>query len=340
MAQYYVHKVGSQEMGSVERNNGLPQRGRYFLISKRCLDFFPHLSSVALNDKAPVFIVPTYVGNNIRVLCTIDYHNQKHSLIDYVGNNPRDEVRLYMNQQIDPNLYFKTDDLAVFERFVIGSDVVYSLTRISPTEEGYDFLLRYLSENDRGPYYSNAIYEGELIFIPKPSIDDNTPISVSTEAEDYLKSASTDILSHEDDETVIIEQQMGGQLFNSVTFRQFVLFAYEYKCAITRKVICYNDLCNLEAAHIKPQAHNGQFLPCNGIAMSRDLHFAFDKGFFTIDHNYNVLVAEELINTDFYKEYNGLKIFVPQVDFYKPNLSFLEYHRKYIFQTFAQIRRL
>lgn len=340
MSQYYIHKVGSQEMGSVEQNNGVPQRGRYFLISKKCLDFFPHLSSVALNDKAPVFIVPTYAENNIKVLCTIVYHNQKYSQIDYAGNNPRDEVRLYMNQQIDTNLYFKKDDLAVFERFVMDGGIVYSLSRIRSEEEGYDFLLQYLSENDRGPHYSNAIYDGRLAFIQQPLISDDTPIVVSTDAEEYLESASSNILSHEDDETVIIEQQMGGQLFNSVTFRQFVLFAYDYKCAITRKVIRYNDLCNLEAAHIKPQAHNGQFLPCNGIAMSRDIHFAFDKGFFTIDHNYNVLVADELRDTDFYKEYNGLRIFVPQIDYFKPNITFLDYHRRNIFQTFAQIRHL
>ena len=327
-------------MGSVEKNNGVPQRGRYFLISKRCLDFFPHLSSVALNDKAPVFIVPTHIGNNIKVLCTIDYHNQKHSLIDYSGNNPRDEVRLYMNQQIDPNLYFKTDDLAVFEKFIVEGDIIYSLTRIRPMEEGYDFLIQYLMENDRGPRYSNAIYNGILAFIQQPIINIDMPIAVSNDAEEYLDSASTDILSHENDETVVVEQQMGGQLFNSVTFRQFVLFAYNYRCAITRKAIQYNDLCNLEAAHIKPQAHNGQFLPCNGIAMSRDMHFAFDKGFFTIDHNYNVMVADALRNTDFYNEYNGVKIFVPQVDFFKPNIAFLDYHRKYIFQTFAQIRRM
>lgn len=328
-------------MGSVERNNGVPQRGRYFLISKRCLEFFPHLSSVALNDKAPVFIVPTYDDNNIKVLCTIDYHNQKHSLIDYVGDNPRDEVRLYMNQQIDPNYYFKTNDIAVFEKFVVNGEVIYSLTRIRQEEtKKYNFLFDYLITNSSGPHYSNALYDGEIIFIPKPVINIDMPIAVSAEAEEYLESASTDILSHEDDETIIIEQQMGGQLFNSVTFRQFVLFAYENQCAITRKVIRYKDLCNLEAAHIKPQAHNGQFLPCNGIAMSRDLHFAFDKGFFTIDHNYKVLVADELRNTEFYSEFNGVSIFVPQVDFYKPNLAFLDYHRRNIFQTFAQIRHL
>ncbi len=340
MAQYYIHKVGSQEMGSVERNAGKPQRGRYFLISKECLDFFPHLSSVALNDKAPVFIVPTYEEETVKVLCTIDYHNQKHSLIDYAGNNPRDEVRLYMNSQIDPELFFKTDDLAVFEKFEIGEEIIYSLTRIRNGEEGYDILSNYLQEKARKPHCSNVIYEGELNFIEKPSIGDETLIAVSNDAEGYLASVSTDILAHEEDGINILEQQMGSQLFNSVTFRQFVLFAYNYKCAITHKVIRYGDLCNLEAAHIKPQAHNGKFLPCNGIALCRDMHFAFDKGFFTIDSNYNVQVANQLRGTDFYEEFNGKHIFVPTVDFFKPNIAFLNHHREHVFQTFAQIRRM
>lgn len=340
MALYYIHKVGSQEMGSVERNNGKPQRGRYFLISKECLDFFPHLSAVALNDKAPVFIVPTYGKDTIKVLCTIDYHNQKHSLVGYWGENPRDEVRLYMNQQIDSELYFRTGDLAVFERFIIEGEIIYGLTRLRNSEDGYGFLDAYLQENARKPYCSNAVYEGELAFIPKPSIGENTLIAVSTDAEGYLESASNDILEHEEDGTIALEEQLGGQLFNSVAFRQFVLFAYDYRCAITRKVIRYGDLCNLEAAHIKPQAHNGKFLPCNGIAMSRDLHFAFDKGFFTIDQNYNVIVASQLRESDFYEEFNGKHIYVPPVDFYKPNITFLNYHREHIFQTFAQIRRM
>ena len=65
------------------------------------------------------------------------------------------------------------------------------------------------------------------------------------------------------------------------------------------------DLFNLEAAHIKPQAHQGTFLPCNGIAMCRDMHFAFDKGFFCISDDYRVIVSEKLKGNWFYEEYNG-----------------------------------
>lgn len=338
MAEYYIHKVGSQEMGSIERY-GRPQRGRYFLISKDCLNFFPHLSSVALNDKAPVFVVPTYTETTVKVLCTIDYHNQKHSLISYTGEHPRDEVRLYMNRDIDPDNYFSTGDLAVFEKMESSGEIVYSLTRISSGVEGFDFLTQYLLENARKPYCSNALFYGELNFITRPLIDEDTNVSISEDAEKYLESATNDLIAHEEDAVRIVEEQMGGQLFNSVSFRQFVLFAYDYRCAITRKVIKYGDLCNLEAAHIKPQAHNGLFLPCNGIAMSRDMHFAFDKGFFTIDRDYKIQVANQLEGTEFYNEFNGTQIYIPRVDFYRPNIAFLNYHREHIFQTFSQIRR-
>ena len=86
---------------------------------------------------------------------------------------------------------------------------------------------------------------------------------------------------------------MGCSIFNSSLFHDLVMNAYQYRCAVTGKVIRYKegnvDLFNLEAAHIKPQAHQGTFLPCNGIALCRDMHFAFDKGFFCISDDYEVL---------------------------------------------------
>ena len=97
---------------------------------------------------------------------------------------------------------------------------------------------------------------------------------------------------------------------------------------------------NLEAAHIKPQAHQGTFLPCNGIALSRDMHFAFDKGFFSISDDYKVIVSEKLKGDWFYEEYNGKKIFVPKEPFYRPLNVFLKHHRENVFDKFRQIRKM
>ena len=120
--------------------------------------------------------------------------------------------------------------------------------------------------------------------------------------------------------------------------------AYGYKCAVTGRVIRYKegniDLFNLEAAHIKPRAHEGTFLPCNGIALSRDMHFAFDKGFFTISDDYTIVVSEKIKDSWLYKEYNGHKIFIPVEPFFRPQPKFLQHHREKVFNTFKQIRKM
>lgn len=354
MGYYYIHKVGHQEMGSVRNRGDRPARGRYFLISKACLDFFPHISSIVMNDKIILSIIPMVDGEEeMKVLCTMDYHNQKFADIEYVGDNPRNEVRLYMNNSIDPDRqFFFKGDLAVFERFNHNGELYYSLTKITPVHEEYESLLDLVSTNDTRSH-SNLIVDCEFDFIRKPNFDEISDVVVTKEAEDVIAKEGTSILENFDDSDdntedssndISIEETMGSSMFNSVLFHDMVMHAYNYKCAITGKVIRYKegkvDLFNLEAAHIKAQAHNGTFLPCNGIAMSRDMHFAFDKGFFTISDDYKVIVSEKMKGSWFYEEYNNKKIYVPEVDFYKPLPQFLKHHRDTVFNTFKQIRQL
>lgn len=342
MGQYYIHKVGHQEMGSVQNRGDKPARGRYFLISKRYLDFFPHLSSVVMNDKIVLTIVSMKNDSEERVLCTMDYHNQRYADITYAGENPRDEVRLYMNNSIDPDRqYFFKGDYAVFEKLEEEGQVYYSLTRITPEESTYTTIAE-LMEAEAPGNQSNLALDADFEFILKPSTSQEDGIVLTKEAQEVIQKESDAIIESECDSshTSADEVAMGSSFFNSVLFRDLVMNAYDYKCAITGKVIKYKDLYNLEAAHIKPQAHQGTFLPCNGIAMSRDMHFAFDKGFFTIDDNFTVVVSEEIHDDWFYQEYNGKRIFVPAVPFFRPNLAYLKHHRENVFNTFRQIRRL
>lgn len=134
-------------------------------------------------------------------------------------------------------------------------------------------------------------------------------------------------------------QAMGADLFNARTFHDFVMNAYGGKCAVTKRVISCNGFDNLEAAHIMPQAHNGSFLPCNGIAMSRDMHCVFDKGFFTIEDDYTIIVHPDVLRTDSYlNDYNGSQITIPQIEYFRPHPQFLRHHRDNVFGTFHQIR--
>ena len=351
MSRYYIHKVGHQEMGSINFDGDKPKRGRYFLISKKCLYFFPHVSSVVMNDKVIIAIIPMNENNKReKVLCTMDYHNQKFSDIEYVGKHPRNEIRLYMNNEIDPDKnYFKKGDLAVFEEIETSEGRYYSLTRIPESHPQYNILFDFLCKYDK-TYKSNAIIEAYLSFIDKPETD-NIDVVLTDEAKDLIKEESNSLLKqYEDEEDVVdenednsMESAMGCSFFNSSLFHDLVMNAYNYKCAITGKVIRYKkgkiDLFNLEAAHIKPHAHQGTYLPCNGIALSRDLHFAFDKGFFTISDDLKVVVSEKLKDDWFYKEFNGKSLFVPQEPFFRPNPLFLKHHREHVFETFKQIRK-
>ena len=40
------------------------------------------------------------------------------------------------------------------------------------------------------------------------------------------------------------------------------------------------------------------------------------------------------------EEYNGKKIFIPKDEFFRPHKKFLSHHRKYVFESFAQNRRM
>lgn len=350
MARYYIHKVGHQEMGSIRFVGDKPKRGRYFLISKKCISFFPHVSSVVMNDKVIVPVVPMYDGKmSEKVLCTMDYHNQKFSDIEYDGENPRDEIRLYMNSEIDPDKkYYVKGDLAIFEEIESPDGRFYTLTRIPKTHSQYNTLIGLLCEYDKR-YKSNALVEAYFSFISKPETD-NIDVVLTDEAKDLIKEESDSLLKQYEEEDFVdenednsMESAMGCSFFNSSLFHDLVMNAYNYKCAITGKVIRYKkgkiDLFNLEAAHIKPHAHQGTYLPCNGIALSRDLHFAFDKGFFTISDDLKVVVSEKLRDDWFYKEYNGKPLFVPQEPFFRPNPLFLKHHREHVFETFRQIRK-
>ena len=344
--RYYIHKTTHQEMGSISRPGEKAARGRYFFISKKVLDFFPHLSSVNINDKVVIVIVPLINDANLeKVYTTLDYHNQKYADITYTKSNPRDEIRLYLNTAIDPRsqdgqtyrYYYEKDDIAVFERYERNNELFYTLSRYRKGEPGYDNLIKILE--DFGYRGNNALYSEKLDFVKEISLNENTP-AIITEDVEKMVAIDTETILNLDEKSAKIEEEMGSSLFNSVSFRDFVMNAYGYKCAVTGKVIRYKDLFNLEAAHIKPQAHRGSFLPCNGIAMCRDMHWAFDKGFFTIDDNYNIILSKAIESSWLYREFNGKQIFVPTVEYFRPHKIFLQWHRNAVFEKFSQIRKL
>ena len=75
-------------------------------------------------------------------------------------------------------------------------------------------------------------------------------------------------------------------------FRQKLIRAYGTKCLASGESIATPDsLLNLDAAHIVPVEVGGSDDVRNGLLLSKDLHWAFDKGLFSLADDYSILVS-------------------------------------------------
>lgn len=119
-------------------------------------------------------------------------------------------------------------------------------------------------------------------------------------------------------------------------FRNSVLKAYGYKCAITNKAIFINERCLLEAAHIIPYKDGGSFSVNNGIALSYEMHKMFDNGLFSFMYNEKG-VKIQISKSKQIKDEQGIlndlqdkQIYLPQNEKYHPDKMALEYSLKKI----------
>lgn len=326
MKNYYIKKLGFQELGS-PTEDGRVSRGRYFLLSKKSEDFFPPLSQTELNDTIILPIIPP--NSNQKIYCSYVFHNSKYH--GHIAKGTRNEYRLYLNSKIDPKRsYFKPNDIVVFNKIEAEQNIsLYQILLFRVGDNNYQTLNNMISTSNLSG--GHALIKEELSFIESSTLDiEALETVIPDEVKNDIQKRQV-ILSKDSVEN--IEKTKGANLFNSVSFRDFVLLGYENKCAITNEAIFYDKLTNLEAAHIKPKSHSGSFLPCNGIAMSRDIHWAFDKGMFTINEDYSITVHEELKNT-LLNKYDNKKIKIPTEDFFKPEKNFLQYHKEKVFGLF------
>lgn len=119
---------------------------------------------------------------------------------------------------------------------------------------------------------------------------------------------------------VVIEQRQGQS-----AFRQALMMAYDYQCAVTGCDV--RD--TLQAAHIVPVSATGQHHVQNGLLLRADIHNLFDRGLLTIDDKYTVSLHPSIRSSVIYKSLHGKKLAViPREVANKPSLKFLAKHRK------------
>lgn len=120
-------------------------------------------------------------------------------------------------------------------------------------------------------------------------------------------------------------------------FRENVLRAYEYKCAVCSFDVSFRNLpVALEAAHIKWHRANGPATESNGLALCSLHHKLFDRGVFRLSLQCDILVSDDARGHVGFQEwlmrYHGEKINFPQRQSYYPDKEYIQWHAKWVFK--------
>ena len=123
--------------------------------------------------------------------------------------------------------------------------------------------------------------------------------------------------------------------FRDAAFTRVVQKAYQNTCAMTGlKLINGGGHCEIEAAHIQPVSADGPDSPRNGLALSRTIHWMFDRGVLSVAENSEILTAKKLVPPQVQRLLNpNGKIILPVSQVWTPHASFIRYHRENIFKS-------
>ena len=127
------------------------------------------------------------------------------------------------------------------------------------------------------------------------------------------------------------------KLLRSPDFRDRILRAYEYRCAVCGfNVRLGETLVAVEAAHIKWHCYGGPDHEENGIALCSLHHKLFDHGVFTLNDSFVLRVAEDAHGTSGFEEwlmrYHDQPIRRPQRPDYYPGGDYINWHVREVFR--------
>ena len=107
-------------------------------------------------------------------------------------------------------------------------------------------------------------------------------------------------------------------------FRQALLDAYEYRCAVTT----FNAPDSLEAAYIVPFRGKFTHHPSNGLLLRADIHTLFDLGKLAVDTGtMSIVIADDLLTTS-YRILAGRPLRYPKDEAHRPSVEALDLHRR------------
>lgn len=302
---FYVKKLYSNELGW---RSGKPNKaGKFLLVSKKeeIVDFFPNHKTDEIDPSMSLGIIV----HDMKRLVNAEYifHNNKKT-----AHRGKDR-RIYLNEEIDPDgLYFQPGHYIVFFKYLdeIDKEIKFILYRFTPEHKEYEKLEKITQQR-------NHLTFNNLDFIQT--------FDKSYNEATISKKTQTRITSR-------LARNIHDIYSNQQEFRFAIRTIYNDKCCIIGDSISTGEAINCEAAHIKPFSSGGNHAANNGLLLSRDLHWAFDKGCFTIDQGYEIKVHNKMMNGSL-REYNGKKIKLPSREFW-PSVKNITYHNQEIFLKF------
>jgi putative restriction endonuclease len=115
---------------------------------------------------------------------------------------------------------------------------------------------------------------------------------------------------------------------------EVVILAYQHTCALTGYRMTTMEMESIvDAAHIHEFRDSRNNDPQNGLALSKNAHWQFDRGLWSLNDDYRVLVnkekfLEEGVPGQRLADFEGRKIFLPSDPKYWPESTYLGWHRR------------
>lgn len=122
-------------------------------------------------------------------------------------------------------------------------------------------------------------------------------------------------------------------------FSEIVLDNYSYTCAVSGQRFHSANHAEADGAHIIGKEVRGTDDPRNGVALAKSVHWAFDRGVFTISDQYEVVINPEAKAASIANfpllEMDRRRIQLPKDTYYWPHPEALAWHKKEVFDRFS-----